>query len=57
MTAREIIDAGLYDQAVALMDDEIRERVHAETSPCTDEEFLDAYITYHMETFGEPFTI
>lgn len=55
MTAREIIDAGLYDQAVALMDDEIRERVHAEKSPCTDEEFLSAYMQAHEETFGEPF--
>lgn len=57
MTAKEIIDAGLYDQAVALMDDEIRERVHAETSPCTDEEFLSAYMEAHEQAFGEPFEI
>ena len=28
MTALEIINNGLYDAAVALMDDEIREEVH-----------------------------
>ena len=42
MTAKEIIKYNLYDAAVILMDDEIREDLHAELAPCTDEEFMEA---------------
>ena len=41
MTAKEIISGNLFDAAVMLMDDEIREAIHAEIAPCTEEEFLD----------------
>ena len=44
MTAREIVAAGLYEAAVELMDDEIREEVHAELAPCTETEFLKRYL-------------
>ena len=44
MTAHEIIEKGLYQAAVELMDDEIRESVHQDLSPCTDEEFLTEYV-------------
>ena len=57
MTAREIIENGLYNAAVNLMDDELREELHSKLAPCTDEEFLAAYMTEHEKKFGEEFTI
>jgi len=42
-----------YDVAVAMMDDEIRERLHNELAPCTEQEFFDAYAAAHKEQFGE----
>lgn len=33
-----------WDQLVELMNDEIREEVHAELAPCTNEEFLARYL-------------
>lgn len=57
MTAKEIIENGLYKQAVALMDDEIREELHAKMAPCTDEEFLEAYMEEHEKKYGEEFAI
>jgi len=44
-----------FDAAVALMDDELRERIHLETAPCTEEEFLAAYGAAHQAQFGEAF--
>ena len=46
-----------FASAVELMDDEIREAVHADLAPCTDEEFLVEYMKRHEEKYGEPFTI
>lgn len=42
-----------YEAAVALMDDEIREELHAELAPCTEQEFFSAYEAAHAEKFGE----
>ena len=42
-----------YDVAVAMMDDEIRERLHNEIAPCTEQEFFTAYADAHKEQFGE----
>lgn len=42
-----------YDAAVQLMDDEIREELHAELAPCTEQEFFTAYEAAHAEKFGE----
>lgn len=42
-----------YDAAVQLMDDEIREELHAELAPCTEQEFFSAYEAAHTEKFGE----
>ena len=42
-----------YDAAVQLMDDEIREELHAELAPCTEQEFFAAYEAAHAEKFGE----
>ena len=57
MTALEIINNNLFDAAVQLMDDDIREELHEELSPCTEEEFLTAYMERHEEKFGAPFVI
>lgn len=46
-----------YNACVALMDDEIRERLHFEMVPCSAQEFLDAYCKEHEEKFGEDFQI
>lgn len=46
-----------FEVAVNLMDDEIREALHAELAPCTDQEFFDAYCKAHEEKYGEEFAI
>jgi len=45
-----------FENAVELMDDEIRERLHREIAPCTDKEFFDAYCEEHLKKYGEEFT-
>ena len=57
MNAHEIIEAGLYSAAVNLMDDEIREELHSELAPCSDEEFLEAYMEAHERKYGIPFVM
>lgn len=57
MTAEEIIRDGLYPAAVNLMDDEIREELHKEMVPCSDAEFLTAYMERHKEKYGIPFIV
>lgn len=42
-----------YDVAVAMMDDEIREELHRELAPCTDQEFFSAYEKAHADKYGE----
>ena len=39
-----IAECNLWDVVVAMMDDDVREHVHAEFAPCTEEEFLIAYL-------------
>lgn len=46
-----------FAAAVNLMDDEIREELHAELAPCDDQEFLDAYVERHAEKYGEDFQV
>lgn len=46
-----------FKVAVNLMDDEIRETLHAELAPCTVQEFFDAYCKAHEEKYGEEFAI
>ena len=55
--AAEIVDHGYYNAAVALMDDDIREELHGDMAPCTDAEFLTAYIIAHAAKFNEVFSI
>ena len=42
-----------FDVAVQLMDDDLREQLHMELAPCTDQEFFDAYAKAHEDRFGE----
>lgn len=46
-----------FDAAVNLMDDEIREELHAELAPCGNQEFLDAYVERHAQKYGEDFQV
>jgi len=57
MTAKEIIEAGLYNAAVELMDDEIREDLHNSGEFDTEEAFLVAYMEAHETKYGKPFTV
>lgn len=42
-----------WDFIVNAMDDEIREKVHAEVAPCTWQEFFSAYAAAHLAQTGE----
>lgn len=47
-----------YAAAVELMDDDLREQLHMEMAPCSNQEFYDAYVKAHAERFnGEKFQI
>lgn len=52
-----MIDMKNYQQAVELMDDEIREQMHMEKEWASEEEFLREYEKRHAEKFGAEFTI
>lgn len=46
-----------FAAAATLMDDEIREELHSAQDWQSDQEFLDAYVSAHMERYGEEFTV
>lgn len=46
-----------YRVAEMLMDDDIREELHREMAPCSEEEFLTAYCKAHEAKFGEKFRV
>lgn len=46
-----------FSAAIALMDDEIREEVHADMSPCTEQDFFTEYCKRHFAKYGEIFTV
>ena len=46
-----------FEDAVALMDDELREQVIREHDPETEEEFLAFYLELHYKKYGKEFTI
>lgn len=50
----EMVD---FEVAVNLMDDGIREEVHREMAPCSEQEFMDAYAKAHHEKYGETFEV
>lgn len=45
------------DVAVNLMDDQIREELHEKMAPCTEQEFIDAYVKCHLIKHSEEFVI
>lgn len=46
-----------FDVTVHYMDDELREELHRELAPCSEQEFFDAYCKAHLERFGEDFSL
>ena len=42
-----------YEVAVTSMDDEIREELHSELAPCTEQEFFARYEQEHEKKFRE----
>lgn len=46
-----------FEACVALMDNDIVGQLNDSIIPCTEQEYLDAYIKAHFEKFGEDFTI
>ena len=44
-----------WDYIVSLMDDEIREAVHADLAPCCNSDFLEEYKKRHQEKYGNEF--
>lgn len=42
-----------FDSAVEYMDDEIREMVHSEHAPCSEQEFFTAYENAHLDELNE----
>ena len=57
MVADEYGNEIRFSAAVALMDDEIREEVHADLAPCTEQEFFTEYCKRHFAKYGEDFTV
>lgn len=42
-----------FEVAVTMMDDDIREKVHFDLAPCTEQEFFDEYAKRHAERYGD----
>lgn len=42
-----------YDYAVEMMDDDIREKLHRELVPCSEQDFFTAYESEHILKYGE----
>lgn len=55
--AVRICEAGLYDAAVELMDDDIRETLRAAIAPCEDVTFLTSYMAAHYWKYNEQFSV
>jgi len=46
-----------FAAAVNLMDDDLREQIHNDMAPCSNQEFFDAYVNAHAEKFGEAWVL
>lgn len=46
-----------FDVAAQLMDDEIREDLHLNFAPCTEQEFFDEYCKAHLAKYSEEFIL
>lgn len=54
MTVKNFYGVGIgFGAAVNLMDDDLREEIHADLAPCTEQEFFDEYAKRHEAKFGE----
>ena len=57
--ARYVVNSDLqavdFEAAEKLMDDEIREAVHRDLAPCSDQEFYDEYCRRNLEELGTEF--
>lgn len=42
-----------YDLAVSFMDDDLREEIHGDLAPCTDQQFFDEYAKRYEQKFNE----
>lgn len=51
------VKEGFFDECIELMDEEIREELHARLVGCSEIEFLVAYLRAHKEKFGEEFCL
>lgn len=45
------------DVVTMLMDDEIREAIHAELAPCSNQEFFETYCKAHFDKYGVDFIV
>ena len=59
MKEKVALNGAEYDMDVvaSYMDDDVREDLHAELSPCSAQAFLDRYIEEHAKKFAEDFRI
>jgi hypothetical protein len=44
-----------FAACATLMDDDLREAVHMDLTPCTAQEFINEYGRRHLEKYGEIF--
>lgn len=53
--SEDMLDRYDWDSIVNMMDDEIREDLHAAFAPCYAGTFLMWYMVKHLEKYGEDF--
>ncbi len=46
-----------FDVVVNMMDNEIREALHSEMAPCSEQEFVNSYAKAHNEKHNEIFDL
>lgn len=46
-----------WDVTVNMMDEDLREEVHADLAPCSKESFMKEYLRRHYRKFGEDFSL
>lgn len=46
-----------FEKAVGFMDDVLREEIHEELAPCTEQDFFDEYAKRHEQKFGEKWVL
>lgn len=52
-----VIDNTSWQNVASYMDDDIRERVHSELAPCTEEKFLQRYCALHAQKYHAAFAV